>query len=419
MVTLSFHEGEDRPIKQFFQTLESKQQGRLLTKRPLTPTETELQRNPRSRSTKLRAIEKIAWQKQILFYIVLATIVVSQTVATLFHSAIGLTQHAHLIHWSEKNCFTTRHYSTTNFTGKPKFCQNSRPKRPQTAVPANRWCTQCSAIWYTGCCSIIMKLATIRRASSRRSDVADSHGRQRILAGVFSRIFLICVRLGYWQIIRASELTQEAEGQYRRVQKQSGQRGTILFQDHKPLVINTQVYRWYSKPDLLSSQERDQIITAALPLYQRQHPDDPENQSTKDRLHDFSTPTAESGQKWSQTFLKRTRQRYQHLPSQTQDLKPTKLGITRGIDGSSHHWLCWKNADGQPTGYFGLEGALDQELDARSLSQKVVTDALGFLFFSRWEQNLDGRTFVTTLRRDVQQLLERENSMKVCSNMVQ
>ncbi|MCA9372911.1 hypothetical protein KC921_02330 [Candidatus Woesebacteria bacterium] len=33
-------------------------------------------------------------KKQILFYIVLATIVVSQTVATLFHSAIGLTQHA-------------------------------------------------------------------------------------------------------------------------------------------------------------------------------------------------------------------------------------------------------------------------------------------------------------------------------------
>lgn len=59
IVTLCFHEGEDRPIKQFFQTLESKQQGRLLTKRPLTPTETELQRNPRSRSTKLRAIEKI------------------------------------------------------------------------------------------------------------------------------------------------------------------------------------------------------------------------------------------------------------------------------------------------------------------------------------------------------------------------
>lgn len=33
-------------------------------------------------------------KKQILFYLVLATVIVSQTAITLFHSAIGLTQHA-------------------------------------------------------------------------------------------------------------------------------------------------------------------------------------------------------------------------------------------------------------------------------------------------------------------------------------
>ena len=257
-----------------------------------------------------------------------------------------------------------------------------------------------------------MKLATIRRASSRRSDVADSHGRQRILAGVFlAGFFLICVRLGYWQIIRASELTQEAEGQYNKKKKQSGQRGTILFQDHKPLVINTQVYRWYSKPDLLSSQERDQIITAALPLYQRQHPDDPEwLQSTKDRLHDLLDSDS---RKWAEVIADISEEDKAALSALAIPNTGFEAYETRYYPEASMAahitGFVGKNADGQPTGYFGLEGALDQELDARSLSQKVVTDALGFSLSSQdGEQNLDGRTFVTTLRRDVQQLLERK-----------
>lgn len=59
LVTIAFHEGEDRPVKQFFQQLVNQNQGLLLTKRPLTPEQEELQQNPRARSAKLRVIEKI------------------------------------------------------------------------------------------------------------------------------------------------------------------------------------------------------------------------------------------------------------------------------------------------------------------------------------------------------------------------
>lgn len=58
LVTIAFHEGEDRPVKQFFQQLVNQQQGLLLTKKPCVPDQEELTDNPRSRSAKLRVIEK-------------------------------------------------------------------------------------------------------------------------------------------------------------------------------------------------------------------------------------------------------------------------------------------------------------------------------------------------------------------------
>ncbi len=59
LVTLAFHEGEDRFVKHFFKSLETKSQLRLLTPKVLTPSSEEEKKNPRSRSTKLRAIEKL------------------------------------------------------------------------------------------------------------------------------------------------------------------------------------------------------------------------------------------------------------------------------------------------------------------------------------------------------------------------
>jgi 16S rRNA (cytosine1402-N4)-methyltransferase len=73
MTVITFHSLEDRPVKEFFKRhtvkRESLQQGgeklvydepavQLLTKKPLTASKQELADNPRSRSAKLRAVEK-------------------------------------------------------------------------------------------------------------------------------------------------------------------------------------------------------------------------------------------------------------------------------------------------------------------------------------------------------------------------
>ena len=59
LAVISFHSTEDRLVKQAFRSLEQAGLLKVLTKKPLTPSDNELARNPRSRSAKLRVGEKM------------------------------------------------------------------------------------------------------------------------------------------------------------------------------------------------------------------------------------------------------------------------------------------------------------------------------------------------------------------------
>jgi 16S rRNA (cytosine1402-N4)-methyltransferase len=61
LAVITFHSLEDRIVKHTFRAMEKAEDGlRILTKRPLTPADEEVARNPRARSAKLRAIERFA-----------------------------------------------------------------------------------------------------------------------------------------------------------------------------------------------------------------------------------------------------------------------------------------------------------------------------------------------------------------------
>jgi len=61
LAVITFHSLEDRIVKHTFRALEQADAGlRILTKRPLTPSDGEVARNARARSAKLRAIERFA-----------------------------------------------------------------------------------------------------------------------------------------------------------------------------------------------------------------------------------------------------------------------------------------------------------------------------------------------------------------------
>lgn len=59
LVVISFHSLEDRIVKDQFKDWEEKNLVKILTKKPVEPSAEEILQNPRSRSGKLRAVEKL------------------------------------------------------------------------------------------------------------------------------------------------------------------------------------------------------------------------------------------------------------------------------------------------------------------------------------------------------------------------
>jgi 16S rRNA (cytosine1402-N4)-methyltransferase len=59
MSVISFHSGEDRIVKNYFRDKAKEKKAILINKRPIISSQTEISKNSRSRSAKLRIIEKI------------------------------------------------------------------------------------------------------------------------------------------------------------------------------------------------------------------------------------------------------------------------------------------------------------------------------------------------------------------------
>lgn len=60
MAIITFHSVEDRFVKRWMVEKEKTGEGKRVPRKPITPTEKEIQENPRARSAKLRVIEKIS-----------------------------------------------------------------------------------------------------------------------------------------------------------------------------------------------------------------------------------------------------------------------------------------------------------------------------------------------------------------------
>ncbi len=58
LIVISFHEGEDRIVKKFFQEKSQEKKLTIITKKPIIPETKEINLNPRARSAKLRVAQK-------------------------------------------------------------------------------------------------------------------------------------------------------------------------------------------------------------------------------------------------------------------------------------------------------------------------------------------------------------------------
>ena len=238
-----------------------------------------------------------------------------------------------------------------------------------------------------------------------------------VMIAIYFGFLGILVRLFYWQVIQAGTLSAQADSQYQRQVKQSGARGKIYSSQGYLMVGNKPTFRLFAHPHLISdnreqlAEELTDIILEDWQKYQ-----EASSSAQLDLAQSLGSQIEERLQKEVQWVSLAT-----NLSDKTkqsiENLGNSYLGFDQYLvrdypeASQSAHLLGFvgKDSAGQDRGYFGLEGSLDQELKPRSSEQTILTDAFGLeLFSSSTDMELDGRDVVTTIRRDIQNLITKE-----------
>lgn len=238
----------------------------------------------------------------------------------------------------------------------------------------------------------------------------------------FIYLFLtaITARLFYWQVLKNNDLTKEAQDQYTRSVTLTGNRGSIYTSDGYTLVANQQVYTLFAQPHVIN-QSVDTVSEKILPLllneledYQDAS-DSAQKETVKANFENLIKDKLSRDSKW--VSLKA------NISENTKDIIE-ELGIA-GLGFDTHlkryypeasmaahiTGFVGKDEEGLDIGYFGIEGALENELKARTTKNTVLTDALGLQLSGKnsvKDQLIDGRSVTLTIRRDVQNIIEYE-----------
>lgn len=255
--------------------------------------------------------------------------------------------------------------------------------------------------------------------------------RRCFIGGLLLAAVIIGTRLAYWQIWKHQELTENAEAQYQRTVNFGGVRGSIFFDDGSPLVTNQRVYRVYATPHLLSEAEKF-LVATSLSRVLVEAENNIASQGGRlqvDKLATADTSSTSSDLDLVDSLLEKLNRPnarwvslYQPITDQTKD-KIAELQLPQvGFDAYFVRYypeasmaahltgFVGKTDAGADQGYFGLEGAFDAELQPQHKTKVLLANALGFPLFAGdgESRSLDGRSLTTTLRRDVQYLLERQ-----------
>ncbi|PIR59106.1 MAG: hypothetical protein COU69_01805 [Candidatus Pacebacteria bacterium CG10_big_fil_rev_8_21_14_0_10_56_10] len=229
-------------------------------------------------------------------------------------------------------------------------------------------------------------------------------------------LVLIVLRLFFWQVIKSDQLKAVAQNQYNQQQQLSGQRGRIFAADGHLLVGNLVEYRLIGQPHLFSGRPDEVVdrLTEQLgSLLAEQLPASAGGQLSTD-------------QAWrdrAQRELSREGARWVPLLDGLSSADRDRLAALNmsGITFESYSVRSYpeasmaaqvlgflgNNDQGRPTGYFGVEGALDRELSGESQTVKrSILNVAELVTQSRLADQLNGRDVTLTIRRDVQRLLE-------------
>lgn len=233
-------------------------------------------------------------------------------------------------------------------------------------------------------------------------------------------LFLVTGRLFYWQILKNDDLSKQAEDQYTRSVTLTGNRGYIYTSDGYTLVSNRQVFTLFAQPHTLL-EDPEFIAHKLTPLLLpelEEYIDATESASKNDIAKNFESQLTEKLRKDTK-WVNLKANISEHTKELISELNIHGLGfdphLRRDYPEASMAahitGFVGKDANAQDIGYFGVEGALENELKARTAKNTVLTDALGLQLSGEnkiSEHLIDGRSVTLTIRRDVQNIIETE-----------
>ncbi len=223
--------------------------------------------------------------------------------------------------------------------------------------------------------------------------------RYRFLHFLFFAAFLcVIVRLFYWQIVRAEELSSLGQLQYGRKVKVLSSRGEIKTSDNFPIASNTLSFLVFANPKQIKDKAKtiDALasfltlekasISASLTQNLLWVPLSIVNIETKNNIEKLQLEGV--------GFEKQYSRLYPEASSSAQVL---------GFVG--------KNELGEDKGYFGLEGYYDRQLKAKGGYTVEVFDAIGRPILAKMQEessDSNGRSLLLHINRAIQFLVEEK-----------
>lgn len=225
--------------------------------------------------------------------------------------------------------------------------------------------------------------------------------RYRIVLLAITLFFgVIILRLFYWQVVKASELSKLGQIQYGRSIKIEPIRGEIKTSDGFPIVANKITYLLYANPKEVQNKELLSVyLSQKLNLDQASI----SAQLSQDlfwvplgRNLDSIKKDEIENEKFKGLGFEQEFERYYPEASMAANL----LGFVG------------KDESGNSKGYFGVEGYYDRLLRGKSSSAVQINDALGRPILARVSSEdsfgTDGSSLVLNINRSIQFLAERE-----------
>lgn len=208
----------------------------------------------------------------------------------------------------------------------------------------------------------------------------------------------VIAKLFYWQILQGKTITAQISNQNTRELHYEGKRGAILSADGRSLSENILRYNLWADPQEAIHNTADKVKKLASQL----------DISRSDLSTIFSDP------KSRYTILARRMTEDQAdnvrlLEMEGLGFDQEQMRIYPEASSSAHlTGFLGKDNDGNPKGYFGLEGYYDLILRGKQSVQQLKVDAKGRRLESSQTPLLDGATLITSIDSGVQVIAQKK-----------